>query len=56
VMIGDGVLDYATYLRCLAALAGTVPLMLEHLDTPGYATARNRLLAIGTGAGVPFMA
>ena len=56
VMIGDGVLDYATYLRCLAALPTDVPLMLEHLDTPGYATARNRLFAIGTGAGVPFMA
>jgi sugar phosphate isomerase/epimerase len=56
VMIGDGVLDYPTYLACLAALPADVPLMLEHLDGPGYATARDRLLAIGKSNGTPFMA
>ncbi|MGB3336327.1 MAG: sugar phosphate isomerase/epimerase [Devosia sp.] len=55
VMIGDGMLDYPTYLRCLAALPADVPLMLEHLDGPGYATARDRLFAIGRSNGTPFM-
>ena len=53
VMIGDGVLDYPTYLRALARLPG-VPLMLEHLEGGEYAVARDRLLAIGREAGVAF--
>lgn len=53
VMIGDGVLDYPTYLRELARLPD-VPLMLEHLEGPEYATARDRLFAIGQAAGVGF--
>ena len=54
VMIGDGVLDYATYLRELDRLPGDVPLMLEHLEGAEYATARDRLVAIGRAVGVAF--
>ena len=53
VMIGDGVLDYPTYLRELARFPD-VPLMLEHLEGAEYATARDRLFAIGREAGVGF--
>ncbi len=52
-MIGDGVLDYPTYLRELARL-DDVPLMLEHLEDAEYAVARDRLRAIGREAGVGF--
>lgn len=55
VMIGDGVLDYATFLRLLAALPADVPLMLEHLEGPQYAVARDRLFAIAEEAGVAFL-
>jgi sugar phosphate isomerase/epimerase len=53
VMIGDGVLDYPTYLRELARRPD-LPLMLEHLDGAEYAVARDRLFAIGREAGVSF--
>lgn len=50
--IGDGVMDYATYLTEVARLPGEVPLMLEHLDAPGYAVARDRIAAVARDAGV----
>ena len=53
VMIGDGVLDYRTYLTELDRL-DDVPLMLEHLQGAEYATARDRLFAMGREAGVGF--
>jgi len=31
--VGEGGLDYQTYLQCLRTLPGDTPLMLEHLDT-----------------------
>ena len=52
--IGEGVLDYATYLGELARLPREVPLMLEHLDGPAYAVARDRIFAVGDGIGVTF--
>jgi sugar phosphate isomerase/epimerase len=52
--IGDGVLDYRTYLRELDRLPREVPLMLEHLDAPAYATARDRIFAVGDEIGVAF--
>jgi sugar phosphate isomerase/epimerase len=52
VMIGDGVLDYRTYLAEVAR-AG-VPLMLEHLEGAEYAKARDRLVAVGREVGVGF--
>jgi sugar phosphate isomerase/epimerase len=52
--IGDGVLDYRTYLRELDRLPREVPLMLEHLDAPAYATARDRIFAVGDDIGVAF--
>lgn len=54
VMIGDGKLDYATYLTLLAALPGDVPLMLEHLEPHQYAEARDRLVAIAAPLGLGF--
>lgn len=54
VQIGEGVLDYATYLRQLDAMPREVPLMLEHLDGPAYAVARDRIFAVGDTIGVGF--
>lgn len=54
VMIGDGNLDYPTYLRALAALPGDVPLMLEHLEQDQYALARDRLTGIAAAVGLGF--
>jgi hypothetical protein len=51
-MIGDGVLDYRTYLTELARL--DAPLMLEHLEGAEYAEARDRLFAVGREVGVGF--
>jgi sugar phosphate isomerase/epimerase len=53
VMIGDGALDYRTYLGELERL-GDVPLMLEHLEGAEYAVARDRLFAVGREAGIGF--
>jgi sugar phosphate isomerase/epimerase len=52
--IGEGVLDYRAFLTEVAKLPGEVPLMLEHLDAPGYAVARDRLFAVGESCGVGF--
>jgi sugar phosphate isomerase/epimerase len=53
--IGEGVLDYGTYLRELDRLPREVPLMLEHLDGPAYAVGRDRIFAAGDKAGVKFV-
>lgn len=54
VPIGEGVLDYGAYLSELDRLPREVPLMLEHLDGPAYAAARDRLYAVGEAVGVHF--
>jgi len=54
VQIGDGILDYRTYLRELDRLPREVPLMLEHLEASAYAVARDRLFAVGEAIGVGF--
>lgn len=54
VQIGEGNLDYGTYLSELAGLDG-VPLLLEHLGPDEYALGRDRIFAAGDAAGVPFM-
>jgi sugar phosphate isomerase/epimerase len=52
---GTGSLDYATYLRRLAALPHDAPLMLEHLPTEeDYGAARKYLLELGPKVGVSF--
>jgi len=53
VQIGEGNLDYATYLTELRKLDG-VPLMLEHLEANEYALGRDRIFAAGDAAGVDF--
>lgn len=52
--IGEGVMDYTVFLTEVARLPGEVPLMLEHLDAPGYAIARDRIFATGRAAGIEF--
>ncbi|GLQ53689.1 sugar phosphate isomerase/epimerase family protein [Devosia nitrariae] len=52
VTIGDGVLDYRTYLTELEKLPGDVPLMLEHLEADQYVLARDRLSTIAASIGV----
>jgi sugar phosphate isomerase/epimerase len=52
---GAGALDYATYLKRVAALPGEVPLMLEHLkDATEYDRARRHIMEVGEKAGVRF--
>ena len=55
VQIGEGVLDYGTYLTQLARLSRDVPLMLEHLPDDAYPLARDRVFAAGDAAGVGFV-
>lgn len=54
VQIGEGNLDYRTYLTELARLPG-VPLMIEHLKPEEYAVARDRIFAFGEAARVVFV-
>jgi sugar phosphate isomerase/epimerase len=54
VQIGEGVLDYRTYLGELNRLPREVPLMLEHLKAEEYAVARDRIFAVGDAVGVDF--
>jgi sugar phosphate isomerase/epimerase len=52
---GTGTLDYATYLKRLAALPGEVPLMIEHMkDAAEYDKARKYIFEAGGKAGVRF--
>ena len=53
VQIGEGNLDYRTYLTELSKLPD-VPLMLEHLKPDEYALGRDRLFAFGDAAGITF--
>ncbi len=55
VTLGQGQLDYATYLKRLAALPGDVPLMIEHMaNEQEYDKSREYLLALGPKVGVRF--
>ena len=54
VQIGDGRLDYRTYLGELERLPNDVPLLLEHLDGPDYAIGRDRIFAVGDAIGIGF--
>jgi sugar phosphate isomerase/epimerase len=52
---GKGSLDYATYLKRLAELPQSPPLMIEHLNTAEeYAGARDHILEVGGKAGLSF--
>lgn len=56
VLPGKGVLDYATYLKRLAALPSDVPLMMEHLKTQEeYAQSFQYITSTGRKAGVEFL-
>lgn len=54
VMIGQGQLDYRTYLSELKRLPRDVPLLLEHLEGAEYAAARDAVFAVGDEIGVAF--
>ncbi len=54
VIIGQGVLDYATYLSELERLGRDVPLMLEHLEGNDYAIARDALKSMAEPLGISF--
>jgi sugar phosphate isomerase/epimerase len=55
VFIGDGVLDYPTYLTRLAALPEDTPCFCEHLaEERDYALNFARLHRLASNAGVPF--
>lgn len=48
VVVGAGKLDYATYLKRLAALPGDVPLMIEHMkNREEYDRSREHIVAVG---------
>ncbi|MFH1268616.1 MAG: TIM barrel protein, partial [Planctomycetota bacterium] len=55
VTLGEGELDYTTYLKRLAALPGDVPLMIEHMQGPEeYDKSRRHLFELGEKIGVSF--
>lgn len=55
VKIGDGLLDYSTYLKRLAALPGKPPLMIEHMHgAEEYDQCRRCLMALAPKVGVSF--
>ncbi len=55
VTLGDGALDYRTYLKRLAALPGDVPLMVEHMQgAEEYDRSRRHLFELGKEIGVRF--
>jgi sugar phosphate isomerase/epimerase len=52
---GTGAVDYGTYLRCLARMPQSPPLMLEHLpNAEEYDQARLHILEVGRRVGVQF--
>ncbi len=55
VVIGRGTLDYATYLKRIAALPGQVPLMMEHMKTAEeYDQCRQYLMELAPKVGIRF--
>ncbi|HOH50198.1 MAG TPA: TIM barrel protein [Candidatus Hydrogenedentes bacterium] len=55
VVPGTGTLDYATFLRRLAALPGQPPLMIEHLASQEeYLAGAKHIFGVGAGIGVRF--
>ena len=52
---GTGVIDYATYLRCLSQFAADSPLMLEHLQTAEeYTQGREYIQGVARSVGISF--
>ena len=55
IIIGQGLLDYRTFLSELDRLGRDVPLMMEHLDDPHYAVARDAVFRVGDEIGISFL-
>ncbi len=54
-MIGEGTLDYGTYLKRLASLPNDVPLMIEHFKTAEeYDRAKQHIFKVGAENGIAF--
>ena len=55
-VIGEGVIDFATYLNRLIALNQDVPLMIEHMkNADEYERCRQKLFEIGKSEGIDFV-
>ncbi len=55
VVLGEGSLDYRTFLKRLAALPADVPLMIEHMNgAEEYDRSREYILRVGKELGVGF--
>ena len=52
VPLGQGELDYPTYLKCLASLPADVPLMMEHMHGEEYDRSREYLFQLAGKIGV----
>ncbi len=56
VIPGQGSLDYGTFLRRLAELPSSPPLMMEHLSKPEeYEKGKKHIMSVGEKAGVKFV-
>jgi len=54
-VIGEGEIDFATYLTRMAALPGDVPLIIEHMkNAEEYDRCRDHLFKVGESAGIVF--
>ncbi|MDO5580069.1 MAG: TIM barrel protein [Planctomycetia bacterium] len=52
-VIGQGNVDYAAYLKCIAALPGEVPLMMEHLKSrEEYIQSRDHIFKVAAANGI----
>ena len=54
-VIGEGSIDFATYLTRMAALSGDVPLIIEHMrNAEEYDRCRDYLFEVGESKGIAF--
>ena len=54
-VIGEGEIDFATYLKRMAALPGDVPLIIEHMkNAEEYDRCRDHLFKVGESVGIAF--
>ena len=54
-VIGEGAIDYATYLKRLVALNQDAPLMIEHMkNAEEYERSRQKIFGVGKNEGIKF--
>lgn len=54
VIIGQGILDYRTFITEVEKNPRDIPIMLEHLTDPEYATARDEVFKVADEIGIEF--